>query len=50
MGLAPDAFWNMTLTEWRAAVAGFAAGRGQARAQPLERKALNQLMQRYPDG
>lgn len=48
MGLAPEVFWNMTLTEWRAALAGFME-RGGPRSQPLERKTFDELMQLYPD-
>lgn len=49
MGLAPEVFWNMTLTEWRAALAGFMERNGARAGQPLERKTLDQLMQLYPD-
>lgn len=52
MGLAPEAFWNMTVVEWRAAVAGFAESRG-LRGTPA-RNAMRcsefaELMQLYPD-
>ena len=48
MRLTPDTFWTMSLVEWNAALAGFMQRNGP-RAQPLERKALNELMQLYPD-
>ena len=52
MGLAPDAFWSMTLTEWRAALAGFAQSRGLRTISPehaMRRAELLNLMQLYPD-
>lgn len=48
MGMAPETFWRMSLTEWRAALAGFMERHGP-RAQPLERKVLDDMMQLYPD-
>jgi hypothetical protein len=52
MGMAPDAFWNMTLVEWRAALVGFAERRG-ARKGPasdaMGGSELVHLMQLYPD-
>jgi hypothetical protein len=52
MKLAPDIFWNMTLNEWRAALAGFAQSRGwrmTAHAQAMRRAELSRLMDLYPD-
>jgi uncharacterized phage protein (TIGR02216 family) len=43
--LAPGDFWRMTPRELACAIE-FAGGR----APPLDRAALNNLMQRYPDG
>ncbi|MGH6872639.1 MAG: phage tail assembly chaperone [Rhizomicrobium sp.] len=48
MGLSPRVFWEMSLPEWRAAVAGFLGRRGVATA-PLARAELEALAQRYPD-
>ena len=50
MGIAPDAFWAMSLTEWRAAVDGFAMKKGARRNAPLSRDELQTMMQNYPDG
>jgi uncharacterized phage protein (TIGR02216 family) len=47
MRLTPDTFWAMSLSEWRAAVNGFA--RRSQRATPLARSGLEHLMQMYPD-
>jgi uncharacterized phage protein (TIGR02216 family) len=47
MRLAPDVFWAMSLSEWRAAVNGFA--RRSSRTAPLPRADFEQLMQLYPD-
>ena len=41
MRLAPQAFWSLSLAEWRAMVP-------RPRA-PLARRELDDLMQRYPD-
>jgi len=41
--LTPKTFWNMSLAEWRALLAGKAPRRGLARPD------LEVLMQRYPD-
>jgi uncharacterized phage protein (TIGR02216 family) len=49
MGIAPETFWRMSLMEWRAALAGFMERNGARAAQPLERKALDDMMQLYPD-
>jgi hypothetical protein len=52
MGLPPDVFWNMTLVEWRAALAGFAERRGlrvAANADAMRQAELARLMQLYPD-
>lgn len=43
--LPPDQFWRMTPRELAAAIAG---RRGGA-TPPLDRAALDELMQRYPD-
>jgi len=44
--LPPDAFWKMSPRELAAA---WSALMGDP-AQPLERQALEKLMERYPDG
>jgi hypothetical protein len=52
MGLAPEIFWAMSLTEWRAAVAGYAERRGlRARtgAEALGHAELRRLMSSFPD-
>jgi hypothetical protein len=52
MGLSPDVFWNMTLSEWRAALAGYAQSRGlrMGRAEhALPRAEFLRLLQLYPD-
>lgn len=41
LGVAPQAFWQLSLTEWRA----LTGGEGSA----LNRAALDALIQRYPD-
>jgi hypothetical protein len=52
MGMAPDAFWNMSPVEWRAALAGFAERRN-VRKRPatdaMSGSELANLMQLYPD-
>jgi uncharacterized phage protein (TIGR02216 family) len=51
MGLAPEIFWNMTLIEWRAALAGYAEAHGlKPRAPALGRSELDRLMEQFPDG
>lgn len=42
MGVPPDAFWRLSLVEWLALL------RAPAPA-PLGRRALHELMTRYPD-
>lgn len=42
LGIAPAAFWRLSLIEWRAMV-------GFADARPLSRRALQILMADYPD-
>jgi hypothetical protein len=52
MGLAPEAFWNMTVIEWRAALAGFAQARGlnvTSARNAIGSSELAELMQLYPD-
>ena len=50
MGLSPQTFWNMTLVEWRAALAGYLERNGMTpRAPGLTRSTLTNLMNRYPD-
>jgi uncharacterized phage protein (TIGR02216 family) len=44
--LSPEEFWSMSVFEWNAAIAGLVG----PRAAPLERDALKQLMETYPDG
>ena len=48
MGLSPDAFWRMSLDEWRAAVAGRFGAR--ASVPPITRAAMTKLMEQFPDG
>jgi len=49
MGIRPHDFWQMSLPEWRALIAGFQARRGP-RTLPLPRAAFEEMMERYPDG
>lgn len=49
MGLAPDAFWAMSLSEWRAAIEGFAMRKGARRTTPLSRVEFDHLMRMHPD-
>lgn len=43
MGIAPEAFWRLSLAEWRALTSGD--------AEPaLGREALERLMAAHPDG
>jgi len=42
LGLTPQAFWQLSLCEWRALTGGGAA-------PALDRAALDALLQRYPD-
>jgi uncharacterized phage protein (TIGR02216 family) len=42
LGIAPAAFWRLSLIEWRAIA-------GPAEARPLSRAALQILMADYPD-
>ncbi|HEY0281404.1 MAG TPA: phage tail assembly chaperone [Rhizomicrobium sp.] len=44
MGLKPKTFWNMSLAEWRAMLAG-----KRPRRSSLGRRELDDLMQHYPD-
>jgi len=49
MGLAPDRFWRLSLSEWKAAVEGHAMRFG-AKAMPiLKREEFARLQARYPD-
>jgi len=41
LGLSPDAFWSLTLNEWRSLAPEDAAG--------LDRGGLNSLLALYPD-
>ncbi|HRP10790.1 MAG TPA: phage tail assembly chaperone [Terricaulis sp.] len=41
-GLAPDAFWRLSLKEWRALTAAGAA--------PFDRSAFDALAAQFPDG
>lgn len=45
--LAPDMFWGMTLPEFTAAIHG--ASGALAGLPPIERAALNALIERFPD-
>ena len=52
MGMEPETFWNMTLVEWRAALAGHAMRRGfraRAAGESLSRAEFADLMLRFPD-
>ena len=43
LGLSPDAFWALSILEWRALAAPFAGEAG------LTRAGLETLLQHYPD-
>ncbi len=43
LGLTPEAFWRLSLAEWRALVAPLAP------ARPFDRAAFAALAARYPD-
>ena len=45
-GLSPDAFWALSVLEWRALCAALSPGAGP----PPERGVLETLMRRFPDG
>ena len=45
-GLSPDAFWRLSVLEWRALCAAL----GPDAAPPPERGVLETLMRRFPDG
>ena len=45
-GLNPDAFWRLSVLEWRALCSALAPGA----APPPDRSALDTLMRRFPDG
>lgn len=45
--LSPDAFWNLTIPELKAALRGRKGGFGAI--EPLPRDAFAALMQRFPD-
>ena len=53
MGLTPETFWNLTLTEWRAMLAGFAErhrpGARVRAADAMRLSELHTLMRQYPD-
>jgi uncharacterized phage protein (TIGR02216 family) len=44
MGVAPEAFWRLSLKEWRMLTQG---ARGSA---PMGREGLARLMENWPDG
>lgn len=44
LGIAPEAFWRLSLREWRMLV------QAPAGAGPLERTALERMMEDWPDG
>jgi hypothetical protein len=52
MGMRPKDFWNMTLVEWRAALAGFGQlhGASARTAETMNASQLAALMRRFPDG
>jgi uncharacterized phage protein (TIGR02216 family) len=43
LGLSPEAFWALSLAEWRALTASHQS------AKPLARRDLDALLSRYPD-
>ncbi len=43
LGVAPEAFWRLSLKEWRMLTAG------SARVAPLGRGELDQMMRAWPD-
>ena len=43
-GLAPEAFWGLTLAEWR-----WLMGADPRLAAPLSRRDLDHLLKEYPD-
>lgn len=45
-GLSPDAFWTLSLAEWRALCAGL----GPDAPPPPDRQALDALINAFPDG
>lgn len=49
MGMSPDVFWNMSITEFYAAIEGFAEFHSGGKPPPLSRNELEDLMERYPD-
>lgn len=46
-GLSPDAFWALSLAEWRALCAALGA---DAPPPPPDRQALDSLITQFPDG
>ncbi len=45
LGIAPSAFWQLSLAEWNM----IARGRGGAHAMPLNRAELDELARQFPD-
>jgi len=45
-GLSPDAFWRLSVLEWRALCASL----GPGAMSPPDRGVLETLMRRFPDG
>lgn len=50
MGLAPEAFWALSLNEWAAAVSWRLRASGVEPGAVFERTRLDALMMLYPDG
>jgi uncharacterized phage protein (TIGR02216 family) len=48
MGLAPESFWRLSLTEWQAIAEGYAMRLGKPQA-PLSRVELAAMAARFPD-
>ena len=52
LGLAPDAFWSMTMAEFSAALTGWCEAHGTdgpAAGVPPTRAELDDMMRRFPD-
>jgi len=49
MGMAPDAFWGMSMQEFILAIEGFSEFHSDGTPPPMQRDELESLMERYPD-
>jgi uncharacterized phage protein (TIGR02216 family) len=49
LALPPDAFWDMSLTEFYAACDGLQEFHSGGKPKPMTRPELEDLMERYPD-